>query len=91
MRYRHVRYEPDRGIDHTWEREWRIRTDELILDPKQTLVVIPTADHAYEVTYGYSTPEPDGYGSDGIPSGVYHAPKWMAVSLDLFGLHEIGY
>src|SRR5438445_703190 len=24
QRYRHVRYEPDRDIDHTWEREWRV-------------------------------------------------------------------
>lgn len=91
LRYRHVRYEIDRGIDHTWEREWRIQTDELVLDPKKTLVIVPTADDAYDITYGYSEPEPDGYGSDGIPMGVYHKPKWMAVSLDLFGLHETEY
>ena len=31
----------------------------------------------------------DDYGSNGEPSGVYHRPKWMSVSLDLFGLHEM--
>lgn len=25
LKYRHVRYEPHRGIDHAWEREWRIQ------------------------------------------------------------------
>src|SRR5712691_5760683 len=42
LKYRHVRYEPDRGVDHTWEREWRIRTDELILDPDVTTFIVPT-------------------------------------------------
>jgi len=41
IRYRHVRYEPHRGIDHSWEREWRIRTDRLALDPTQTTFVVP--------------------------------------------------
>ncbi|SRR6266511_3567013 len=42
IRFRHVRYEPHRGIDHTWEREWRIRTDELVLDPSEVTFVVPT-------------------------------------------------
>ena len=42
IRYRHVRFEPTRGIDFTWEREWRIKADELILDPTKTTFIIPT-------------------------------------------------
>ncbi len=42
LRYRHVRYEPHRGVDHTWEREWRIRTPELILNPESVTFVVPT-------------------------------------------------
>jgi hypothetical protein len=42
LRYRHVRYEPERDIDHTWEREWRVRTDELVLDPAEATLVVPT-------------------------------------------------
>lgn len=38
----HVRYEPDRGIDYAWEREWRIKIDMLQLDPKATTVIVPT-------------------------------------------------
>ncbi|MBW2035447.1 MAG: hypothetical protein JRI94_18060 [Deltaproteobacteria bacterium] len=42
IRYRHVRYEPENGVDFTWEREWRINTAELILEPSETTVVVPT-------------------------------------------------
>lgn len=42
VRYRHVRYEPHRGIDHSWEREWRIQIDTLALDPGQTTFIVPT-------------------------------------------------
>jgi len=41
QKYRHVRYAPD-TIDFTWEREWRIQTDELLLEPEHTTVVVPT-------------------------------------------------
>ena len=89
LRYRHVRYEPHRGIDHTWEREWRIKTEQLVLDPKKTLVVVPTAEEAYELTYGHSEPEPVSYDDEGFVNGVFNAPKWLAVSLDLFGFHDM--
>ena len=42
LRYRHVRYEPDRGVDFSWEREWRIRAEAVVLDPAQTTVIVPT-------------------------------------------------
>jgi hypothetical protein len=41
QRYRHKRYEPDKGIDFTWEREWRIQTQELRLEPSATSIIVP--------------------------------------------------
>jgi hypothetical protein len=41
QKYRHKRYEPDKGIDFTWEREWRIKIQELSLDPKSTTLIVP--------------------------------------------------
>ena len=41
QKYRHKIYEPDRNIDFTWEREWRIQTQELMLDPPKTTIVVP--------------------------------------------------
>jgi hypothetical protein len=43
----HVRYEPDQGIDYSWEREWRIKTDSLELDPEQTTIVVPSRLRGY--------------------------------------------
>jgi len=42
LRYRHVRYEPDRGIDFSWEREWRLHADRLALNPAETTLVAPS-------------------------------------------------
>jgi len=43
LRWRHVRYEPhaDIPIDFMWEREWRIRVDELAFTPDVATVIVP--------------------------------------------------
>jgi hypothetical protein len=40
MRWRHCRFEPP-DIDFTWEREWRVLSELLRLDPSQTWVLVP--------------------------------------------------
>ena len=42
QQFRHVRYEPNDGVDFTWEREWRAQVDGLDLDPQVTTLVVPT-------------------------------------------------
>jgi len=54
LKYRHVLFEPQNGIDCTWEREWRICTDELSLEPNNTLIIVPDAATAFEITYAYA-------------------------------------
>jgi hypothetical protein len=43
MKYRHVRFwlGDDYTIDHTWEREWRIKIDALPITPAEVTVVVP--------------------------------------------------
>lgn len=41
-RYRHVRYDPVNGPDFSWEREWRLRSDELHLDESKVTFIVPT-------------------------------------------------
>ncbi|NVM91092.1 hypothetical protein FHT32_004756 [Variovorax sp. SG517] len=43
MKYRHVRFHLDKpgDVDFTWEREWRLRTDALTLDPAKVTVILP--------------------------------------------------
>jgi len=47
-KWRHVRYEPttDEPVDFSWEREWRIHTDELYFDPSVAALVVPDQDWA---------------------------------------------
>lgn len=87
LQYRHVRYDdPDSEKDYTWEREWRIKTDCLVLDPKQTLVVVPDAETAFDLAFEHAKFEWDLDYPGGEPIGSYPVAKWMTVSLDLFGL-----
>lgn len=45
MQYRHVRfYLGEYDVDHTWEREWRIKADELSIKPEDVTVVVPTRE-----------------------------------------------
>lgn len=88
LQYRHVRYEPGNQIDFTWEREWRIQADELIITPNNTLIVVPTAPEAFELTQYFCEQEPDDFDDEGMPHRLYEYPTWQTVSLDLFGLTE---
>ena len=49
-RFRHVTYNPP-NYDFTWQREWRIATDQLLLEPASTLVILPTDEAAYGLTH----------------------------------------
>jgi hypothetical protein len=48
LRWRHVRYEPcgEEAIDFTWEREWRVRCDELPFTPVEAAIVVPNNEWA---------------------------------------------
>lgn len=48
LRWRHVRYEPNREspIDFTWEREWRNKRDYLTIDPSYAGIVVPNDEWA---------------------------------------------
>ena len=43
-RFRHVKFEPEHDIDFTWEREWRLRSDELSLEPEHVTLIIPNRE-----------------------------------------------
>lgn len=83
--YRFCPYNPESDVDYTWEREWRIDSKELKLDPKHTLVIVPTSAEAFEIVYKNANPEVDIDYSSGAAMGLLHTPTWLAVSLDMFG------
>ena len=92
LKYRFVPHDPENGIDFMWEREWRIKTDALALDPKYTLVVVPSSAEAFELVYDFAEEKADydveGSSGEGYITGIYHEPKWLAVSLDVFGIKQ---
>lgn len=53
LRWRHVRYEPDKDppIDFSWEREWRIHCNSLEINPGVASVVVPDASWADRLFY----------------------------------------
>jgi hypothetical protein len=93
--YRFAPYDPERGKDYTWEREWRIKIDELELDPQHTLVVVPSSAEAFEIVYGFAHVDIEhDWASDdwddptaGYITGSHHIhkPHWLTVSLEMFG------
>lgn len=87
LQYRHKIYEPRRGLDYTWEREWRIHTSELVLEPANTLVVVPYASEAWDFAYETANPEPSSYDDGGNPEGpLQYEPIWQCVALELLGI-----
>lgn len=46
MKYRHVRLDLDRGIDLTWEREWRLRAKSFPLNPDTAIVLVRSESDA---------------------------------------------
>ena len=48
LRWRHVRFEPtsDPVVDFTWEREWRIRCDDLPFSESDAVVIVPNSKWA---------------------------------------------
>ena len=87
QRYRHVRYEPHLGRDHTWEREWRIQTNLLQLDPAETTFVVPTRhwverfhnEHADDMAmenYNVSIP-------------IIQPPPWHFIALEDLGVEVV--
>ncbi|RQH08445.1 hypothetical protein [Paraburkholderia dinghuensis] len=85
LRHRFCPYDPVNSVDFTWEREWRVPSSALKLDPNQTLVVVPTSAEAFEFVYQHASEEAD-IDASGSAFGIYHQPKWLAVSLDMFGV-----
>ena len=87
LKYRHVRCELESDIDFTWEREWRLKTNELILIPEQTIFVVPTSKEVKYLKQNYFSNiqmAVASLGDDALPY-IEDFP-WRIIPLDIF--HE---
>ena len=53
--WRHVKYEPDKvpPFDFQWEREWRIKTQELHFSSENVTLILPDKDWAQHMIQGH--------------------------------------
>lgn len=88
MQYRYVRYQPERrNGDWTWEREWRVGTKSLPLDPAHTTLIVPRraiADAYVAAHYDDIFNLALAHGSVGF--AVIEPYKWHFVALEDLGL-----
>lgn len=83
-RYRHVRYEPSRGCDYTWEREWRISADQLQLSPYETTFIVPTRKWVDE--YHMMHVEKQLINNADSPILALQLPEWHFLVLEDLGV-----
>lgn len=85
-KYRHVRYEPNK-IDFTWEREWRILIDELVLSDDIATVVVPNREWERKILKAHEDKIwRRAVGSQvGMPSSVIKQP-WHFIVLEDLGV-----
>ena len=92
LKYRHVRFEPGE-CDYTWEREWRVPTNALLLEPAQTTVVVPTRTWAMKIREGYVAQQQEKLRS--LRSSLFGAfPHvdfpWNVIVLEDLGMDFLG-
>ena len=91
LRYRHVTFDLDRDIDFTWEREWRLKTDELHLEPEHCFIIVPKQVYLDDLYSEFLHWEPD-YVSNGEDYDIMgSSPQriWKIVTLEMFGFEEL--
>ena len=87
QRFRHKEYDPLRSIDYSWEREWRLQTAEMVLDPATVTLVVPNrawSDFMLEQHAGYLRGLAMFVGSD-MELYIHRAP-WHFICLQDLGI-----
>jgi hypothetical protein len=85
QRYRHKDYEPGKQPDFSWEREWRVRVDQLALDPASVTLVVPNrswSDYFFRRHAGGLAGSVMFFGKDAM-MGMHKCPWHFLVLEDL--------
>jgi hypothetical protein len=86
QKFRHVRYDPPSNVDFTWEREWRIQTEELSLELGTTTVVVPNREWERKVLDPHDQKIwRRALGGVGMPMSVITSP-WHFIALEDLGV-----
>lgn len=85
-KYLHVRYEPHRNADYSWEREWRIKTDHLKLDPAITTVIVPNRDWVNKYHEVHTSNLRSLAFLPRVGGHFIYPPEWHFIALDDLGI-----
>jgi len=86
QRFRHVTYDPIKGPDFSWEREWRIHADKLPLDPTETTLIVPNRQWEDRLRNEFASRQfitSVQLGRRGAPSSSF---KWHFIALEDLGV-----
>jgi hypothetical protein len=86
-RYRHKDYAPGEQPDFSWEREWRILTDRLPLDPAAVTLIVPNrswSDYFFEQHAGHLAGSIMVFGEDAMMA--MHKCPWHFLVLEDLGI-----
>ena len=81
----HVRYEPNRDSDYSWEREWRIKTDRLVIDPTVTTVIVPNRNWVKKY-HEVLTTNAQQFAHHILGHFLISPPEWHFIALEDLGI-----
>lgn len=84
LQYRHVRFELDK-LDWTWEREWRMKTDYLDLEPDKVTLIVPerkTVERYKQINSGQNI---------GLHMALGDIPYHKKLEWHFISLEDLGY
>jgi len=86
-KFRHVRYEPEKDVDFSWEREWRLHANEIILPPEDVTLVVPTRScvEQYKMEHARRIDDVRFMGSTAALYGI-HPLEWHFLVLEDLGV-----
>ena len=88
QQFRHIRFEPQNDIDWTWEREWRMQTDELTLNHELVTLIIPNRSWEKKLQKEHHEKiEEASFAEGGFGPAVVGEFKWHFITLSDLGFN----
>jgi hypothetical protein len=71
IRWRHVEYDLDKGIDYSWQREWRISADKLPFSNHDAVILVECTSGLEELLWKISISAESEHGEIELSGGVF--------------------
>ncbi len=78
--WRHVDFDLETGTDYSWQREWRICSEEFHFESEHAVLVVPSVDEFVDQLWEVSIDIEDDHGELTYSAGVYK--KWNFIPLE---------